>query len=147
MTESQFGAQSMSKFEKQNPISMETIPRILALPVAIELIETLKSTHGELMFHQSGGCCDGSQPMCFQKGEFRVGYSDVCLGEIEGVEFWMAKDQYNYWKHTQLILDVTNGRGSSFSLEIPLGKRFIIQSRVFEDAELPNLAPLRFLID
>lgn len=126
---------------------METIPRILALPAAVELIAELKQRHGELMFHQSGGCCDGSQPMCFEKGEFRLGYSDVCIGEVEGVEFWMAKDQFEYWKHTQLILDVTNGRGSSFSLEIPLGKRFFIHSKVFEDHQIAQLTALRFLPD
>lgn len=91
------------------------------------------------MFHQSGGCCDGSQPMCFEKGEFKLGSSDVCLGEVEGFEFWMSNDQFEYWKHTQLILDVTSGRGSSFSLEIPFGKRFIIQSRLFTDEEFLEL--------
>lgn len=126
---------------------MKTIPRVIALPAAIELIAALKKQHGKLMFHQSGGCCDGSQPMCFEEGEFRVGYSDVCIGKVEGVDFWMAKDQFEYWKHTQLMLDVTNGRGSSFSLEIPLGKRFFIQSKVFEADELPQLEELRFLED
>lgn len=95
------------------------------------------------MFHQSGGCCDGSQPMCFPKGEFRVGGNDVCLGNITGCDFWMSADQFEYWKHTQLTLDVTPGRGSSFSLEIPLGKRFIIQSRVFTEDEMSQLTPIR----
>lgn len=126
---------------------MENTARIIANEAAKSLIEELRAVHGELMFHQSGGCCDGSQPMCFQKGEFRLGYSDVCLGKVEGVEFWMAKDQFEYWKHTQLCLDVTNGRGSSFSLEIPLGKRFIIQSRLFTDDEMMRLEPLGFLLD
>lgn len=129
-----------------NSLRMMT-PRIIATLEALALIAELKSLHGPLMFHQSGGCCDGSQPMCFQKGEFRIGYSDVCLGEIVGIEFWMAKDQFAFWEHTQLILDVTNGRGSSFSLEIPLGKRFFIQSRVFEALELTELVPVRFLED
>ncbi|MFN8393103.1 MAG: DUF779 domain-containing protein [Bacteroidia bacterium] len=124
-----------------------TIPRIVATPEALDLIDELRSKHGPLMFHQSGGCCDGSQPMCFAKGEFRVGYSDVCLGLVDGIEFWMSKDQFAYWKHTQLILDVTNGRGSSFSLEIPLGKRFFIRSRVFTDEEMLHLEELRFLVD
>ena len=123
------------------------ISRILITPDADELIKQLKTQHGPLMFHQSGGCCDGSQPMCFQKGEFRVGSSDVCLGIIADCEFWMSKDQFEYWKHTQLTMDVTNGRGSSFSLEIPLGKRFIIQSRLFTDSEIENLSPVWFCED
>lgn len=114
--------------------------RVVATEKALELIARLKSMHGELMFHQSGGCCDGSQPMCFQKGEFRTGDSDVLLGEVDGCPFYMSKDQYEYWKHTQLILDVSPGRGSSFSLEIPLGVRFIIQSRIFTDEELASLS-------
>ncbi len=123
------------------------IPRITATPEALDLIDELTALHGKLMFHQSGGCCDGSQPMCFQKGEFKVGYSDVCLGLVAGIEFWMSKDQFSYWKHTQLILDVTNGRGASFSLEIPLGKRFLIRSRMFEEDELLQLDALRYLVD
>lgn len=94
------------------------------------------------MFHQSGGCCDGSQPMCFAAGEFKVGGSDVCLGEIAGCNFYMGADQFEYWKHTQLVLNVTPGRGSSFSLEIPLGVRFYIQSKLFTDDELEQLTPL-----
>ena len=94
------------------------------------------------MFHQSGGCCDGSQPMCFADGEFKVGNSDVCLGEVEGCKFYMGSDQFEYWKHTQLILNVTPGRGSSFSLEIPLGVRFFIESRLFTDEELNQLEEL-----
>lgn len=97
------------------------------------------------MFHLSGGCCDGSQPMCFPEGEFRTGGSDVCLGLVEECKFYMARDQFEYLKHTQLILDVTPGRGSSFSLEIPLGFRFFIRSRLFTDVELERLKPL--LID
>ena len=92
------------------------IPRILISPEAQQLIAQLKQQHGTLMFHQSGGCCDGSQPMCFEKGEFRVGNSDVCLGIVDDCEFWMSKDQFEYWKHTQLTMHVTDGRGSSFSL-------------------------------
>lgn len=82
------------------------------------------------MFHQSGGCCDGSAPMCFARGEFRVGESDVKLGEVHGQPFYMAKDQFEYWQHTHLTIDVVPGRGSSFSLEIPLGVRFVIRSRL-----------------
>ena len=113
--------------------------RVIATDKAIELIERLKQQHGPLMFHQSGGCCDGSQPMCFEAGEFRTGNSDVLLGEVAGCPFYMNRDQFEYWKHTQLILDVTAGRGSSFSLEIPLGVRFLTRSRVFSDEELKGL--------
>ncbi len=118
------------------------IQRIITTAVARELIATLKALHGPLMFHQSGGCCDGSQPMCFAEGEFKTGNSDVCLGEIEGCKFYMAADQFEYWKHTQLVLNVTSGRGSSFSLEIPLGLRFFIESRLFSDEEMQQLVPL-----
>lgn len=118
------------------------IPRIVTTPESVELINRLRALHGPLMFHQSGGCCDGSQPMCFQEGEFKTGGSDVCLGEIEGCKFYMSADQFEYWKHTQLILCVTPGRGSSFSLEIPLGVRFFIRSRVFNDVEMSDLVPL-----
>ncbi len=117
-------------------------PRVLVTEKAKDLIRNLKSIHGELMFHQSGGCCDGSQPMCFEKGEFLIGSNDVCLGEIEGCKFYMAADQFEYWQHTQLTLDVTPGRGSSFSLEIPLGLRFIIHSKLFTEAEIEDLQPL-----
>ncbi|MEI7526252.1 MAG: DUF779 domain-containing protein, partial [Mariniphaga sp.] len=90
------------------------------------------------------GCCDGSQPMCFEKGEFKVGNSDVCLGIIEDCEFWMSKDQFEYWKYTQLNIGITRGRGSSFSLEIPMGVRFITQSRIYSSEELEQLTPLTF---
>jgi hypothetical protein len=119
------------------------VPRILISPAATEWVSKLKARYGELMFHQSGGCCDGSQPMCFEKGDFKVGGSDVCLGEVEGCEFFMSRDQFEYWQYTQLTLDVTKGRGSSFSLEIPYGIRFIIRSRVFSEAELGDLVPVR----
>ena len=116
-----------------------SIPRVIVTDKAVELINTLKQKHGPLMFHQSGGCCDGSQPMCFEENEFKTGDSDVLMGEVEGCKFYMHRDQFEYWKHTQLILDVTRGRGSSFSLEIPLGVRFFIQSRVFTEEELQEL--------
>ncbi|MDR3681198.1 MAG: DUF779 domain-containing protein [Flavipsychrobacter sp.] len=109
--------------------------RVLITTEAKALIDTLRAIHGPLMFHQSGGCCDGSQPMCFEKGEFKTGDSDICLGVVHGCEFWMARDQFEYWQHTQLTVDVVKGRGSSFSLEIPLGYRFITRSRVFTDEE------------
>ncbi len=116
-----------------------SISRIISTDKAAELIVKLEEMHGPLMFHQSGGCCDGSQPMCFSEGEFKTGSSDVCLGIVNGCRFYMGKDQFEYWQHTQLILDVTPGRGSSFSLEIPLGVRFHIRSRVFTDEELGEL--------
>jgi len=127
-----------------NFLIMEQIPRVLATEAAAELIDTIRAKHGPLMFHQSGGCCDGSQPMCFEKGDFKVGGSDVCLGTVYNCEFWMAKDQFEYWQYSELTLDVTPGRGSSFSLEIPLGFRFLIRSRIFKDEELPALTPLRY---
>ena len=104
----------------------------------------LKQSHGELMFHQSGGCCDGSSPMCYEKGDFKTGGSDVCLGMVEDCEFWMGKDQFEYWKYSQLTLDVTQGRGSSFSIEIPLGYRFLVRSRLFTDEELYLLEDVSF---
>ena len=116
-----------------------SISRIISTDKAAELIVKLEEMHGPLMFHQSGGCCDGSQPMCFSEGEFKTGSSDVCLGIVNGCRFYMSKDQFEYWRHTQLILDVTPGRGSSFSLEIPLGVRFHIRSRVFTEEEMAEL--------
>lgn len=121
---------------------MALTQRIKITPATQVLIERLKKLHGPLMFHQSGGCCDGSAPMCFEEGEFRVGSNDVCLGIVDGCKFYMSADQFEYWKHTQLTLDVSPGRGSSFSLEIPLGVRFCIQSKLFTDEELENLQPL-----
>lgn len=117
--------------------------RIIATEDAISLINELRHKHGPLMFHQSGGCCDGSQPMCFPDGEFKTGASDVCLGDVDGCKFYMSGDQFEYWKHTQLILDVIKGRGSSFSLEIPLGVRFHIRSRVFSDQEIAGLETIQ----
>lgn len=118
------------------------VERVTATDKAKELIDQLREKHGPLMFHQSGGCCDGSQPMCFEDGEFRVGDSDILLGNVHGCNFYMSRDQYTYWKHTHLTLDVTPGRGSSFSLEIPLGLRFIIQSRLFTEQETEQMAAL-----
>lgn len=114
---------------------------------AIALVKELQGRYGELMFHQSGGCCDGSQPMCFVKGDFKLGYSDVCLGVVEGCEFWMSRDQFEYWQHTHLTLNAIDGRGASFSLEIPLGKRFMIESRLFTEEERNDLEPLRYIED
>ncbi len=123
------------------------VQRVTISAEAIAVVNELKIKFGELMFHQSGGCCDGSQPMCFEKGDFKVGNSDVCIGTIEGCEFWMSKDQFEYWKYTQLYIHISKGRGSSFSLEIPMGLRFLTQSRLFTDEELMDLSPLNFLED
>jgi uncharacterized protein (DUF779 family) len=121
---------------------MISTARISATPEAIKIINQLRQEHGELMFHQSGGCCDGSQPMCFEKGEFKVGSNDVYLGDVEGCGFFMSSDQFEYWKHTKLTMDIVPGRGSSFSLEIPLGLRFIIRSRLFTEEEITSLTPV-----
>lgn len=115
------------------------VKKILITEAAIDVIDQLKDRFGPLMFHQSGGCCDGSSPMCFEDGDFKIGDSDILLGHIYGCPFYMSKDQYEYWKHTQLTLDVTPGRGSSFSLEIPMGVRFLIRSRLFTMEELETL--------
>lgn len=116
------------------------VNRVTATDEALILINTLKEVHGDLMFHQSGGCCDGSSPMCYPRDEFRTGEVDVLLGEIGDTPFYMSKDQYEYWKHTQLIIDAVNGRGGMFSLEGPEGKRFLTRSRVFTDEERAELA-------
>ncbi|KAK0356466.1 MAG: DUF779 domain-containing protein [Sphingobium yanoikuyae] len=110
--------------------------RILATPAADALIARLTDQHGPLMFHQSGGCCDGSAPMCFPRGEFRVGPQDVLLGHVAGdVPVWIGAAQFEYWRHTQVTIDVVPGRGAGMSLESPEGQRFIVRSRVFTDAE------------
>ncbi|MDR5592044.1 DUF779 domain-containing protein [Christiangramia sp. SM2212] len=110
---------------------------------AVEVIDKLRERHGELMFHQSGGCCDGSSPMCLEKGDLLLNETDIWLGNIHGCEFFMNQDQFEYWKHTHLTVDVTKGRGSSFSLEIPLGLRFVVKSRMFKSEELENLPSIK----
>jgi uncharacterized protein (DUF779 family) len=114
-------------------------PRVGVTDAARQLIEELKSQYGPIMFHQSGGCCDGSSPMCYPRGEFLVGDSDVQLGEVDGEPFYMSKSQFEYWKHTQLTLDVVPGRGGMFSLDNAEGVRFLIRSRIFDDAEIRDL--------
>ena len=116
------------------------VSRVSVTPAAQALIERLRAQHGPLMFHQSGGCCDGSAPMCYPAGEFRVGASDVKLGEIGGAPFYMSAAQFEYWKHTQLIIDVVPGRGGMFSLEGPEGLRVLTRSRLFTDDEIAALA-------
>ncbi len=114
---------------------MTTVPRVLATDAALDWIVRLRAKHGALMFHQSGGCCDGSSPMCYPDGELLVGEGDVRLGEIGGCPFYMSAAQFEYWKHTQLIIDVVPGRGGMFSLEGPEGVRFLTRSRLFGDEE------------
>ncbi len=113
--------------------------RVLLTEKAAALIARLKAQYGPLMFHQSGGCCDGSTPMCFAAGEFRVGAQDVLLGEIAGCKFYIGAAQFEYWRHTQLIIDVVPGRGAGFTLEAPEGVRFLTRSRVFTDDEVAEL--------
>ena len=113
----------------------DTVAQVVATDAALALIEELKGRHGDLMFHQSGGCCDGSAPMCFAQGDFILGDNDVHLGDIGGAPFYISESQYEYWCHTQLIIDVVPGRGGMFSLEGPTGKRFLTRSRFYEDAE------------
>jgi len=118
------------------------VERLSVTDKAKAVIDELREKHGELMFHQSGGCCDGSSPMCFAKGEFLIGSRDLCLGEIHGCNFYMASDQFEYYKNMHINIDVTEGRGSSFSLEIPLGVRFMAVSRLLEDDEISNIRPV-----
>ena len=114
-------------------------PRVETTSAADDLLRKLTATHGPLMFHQSGGCCDGSAPMCYPAGEFRVGGADVLLGELvvagieQPIKVWISLEQFEYWKHTHITIDVVPGRGSGFSLEAPEGFRFMIRSRLFSD--------------
>ena len=114
--------------------------RVLITDAAAAMVEKLTGQHGPLVFHQSGGCCDGSAPMCYPAGEFRVGGQDVRLGEIAGCAFYIGAAQFEYWRHTQLIIDVVPGRGAGFSVEAPEGVRFLTRSRVFSDEEAAELA-------
>ncbi|MDR2012612.1 MAG: DUF779 domain-containing protein [Rhodanobacter sp.] len=116
-----------------------TPQQVIATPAAIALIGELCAEHGDILFHQSGGCCDGSSPMCYPCAEFLIGDNDVHLGEIGRVPFYISKPQFEYWKHTQLIIDVVAGRGGMFSLENGRGVRFLVRSRLFEDAEIDAL--------
>jgi len=119
--------------------SFKMTQRVLITKEAVRVVNSLKKEHGPLMFHQSGGCCDGSSPMCFPKGELMLNETDVLLGNIAGCDFHMSRDQFEYWKHTQLTVDIVEGRGSSFSLEIPLGLRFVIKSKLFNENQLNEL--------
>ncbi|MEU5690367.1 DUF779 domain-containing protein [Actinosynnema sp. NPDC020468] len=118
------------------------MPRLAVTPEAADVIRGLRAEHGELMFHQSGGCCDGSAPMCYLAGEFRTGASDVHLGDLDvgeaSVPVWMSAAQFEYWRHTHLTIDVVPGRGAGFSLEAPLGVRFLTRSRLLTDEEVAS---------
>jgi hypothetical protein len=121
---------------QKSPYSMQ---RVSITPEARKVIDQLRELHGDLIFHQSGGCCDGSSPMCFPEGELFLDESDVLLGEVHDCPFYMSEFQYAYWKHTHLTLDVVPGRGASFSAEIPLGLRFVIRSRLLTEEEQAQL--------
>jgi uncharacterized protein (DUF779 family) len=120
----------------------QAVERVLATDAALDLIATLAGENGPILFHQSGGCCDGSSPMCYPESDFMTGDSDVRLGEIGGVPFFMSRSQFEYWKHTQIIIDVVPGKGGMFSLENGRGVRFLSRSRVFADDEIGQLAPV-----
>ncbi|HUN93764.1 MAG TPA: DUF779 domain-containing protein [Burkholderiaceae bacterium] len=126
----------------ETPASGVTPTRVSATPAALDLIARLQAQHGDLLFHQSGGCCDGSAPMCFGRGEFLIGDSDVQLGEIGGQPFYMSRSQFEYWQHTHLIIDAVPGNGGMFSLERPTGLRFLTRSRLFSDEEWKALPPV-----
>jgi uncharacterized protein len=133
----------------QSPPSPGSVERVAVTEAAAAMLTQLRAQHGELMFHQSGGCCDGSSPMCYPDGDFLTGDADVHLGDLRvggvggagdggepfRVPVWMSRSQFEYWKHTHLTIDVVPGRGAGFSLEAPEGVRFLIRSRVFSDAE------------
>ena len=116
-----------------------SVERVSITDAAAKIVDQLRVKHGNLMFHQSGGCCDGSMPMCFKEGSFLIGRRDICLGNIHGCNFYMASDQFEYYKNMHICIDVVEGRGSSFSLEIPLGVRFMAVSTLFSDDELREL--------
>jgi uncharacterized protein (DUF779 family) len=113
--------------------------QVVATPKAAALMQRLSAKHGPLMFHQSGGCCDGSSPMCYPQGEFMVGDSDVLVATLDGAPFYISRSQFEYWKHTQIVLDVVPGMGGMFSLENGEGVRFLIRARVFTDEEIAAL--------
>ncbi|MFT5533036.1 MAG: hypothetical protein ACI8WM_001440 [Burkholderiaceae bacterium] len=119
-------------------MTTDQVQRVIATDSAHAFLATLKEKYGKLMFFQSGGCCDGSSPLCYAQGEFQVSDDDVYLGSLDGTPFFMGHDQFAYWKHTQLIIDVVAGMGGMFSLDNGTGKRFLTRSRLFTDAE--NLA-------
>lgn len=117
----------------------DKVSRVDATDEARALIRKLEQEHGALLFHQSGGCCDGSAPMCYPRDEFKIGQRDVYLGDVEGCPVYIGGQQYEKWKHTHLTLDAVEGRGAGFSLEAPEGKRFLTRSRLLTDEELAEL--------
>jgi uncharacterized protein (DUF779 family) len=138
----------MADSENGRPATPDEAPqgveRVAVTPEAAQMLRRLREQHGPLMFHQSGGCCDGSSPMCYPDGEFLTGDSDVHLGDLdvdgaETVPVWMSREQYEYWSHTHLTIDIVPGRGAGFSLEGPTGFRFLIRSRLFSDEEALQL--------
>ncbi len=120
----------------------QPVVRVTATPAALDLIAALRAEYGPILFHQSGGCCDGSAPMCYPVDDYIVGERDVNLGTIGGAQVFINRDQFEYWKHTQLIIDVVPGRGGMFSLENGRNKRFLTRGRVFTDEEVEALAPV-----
>ncbi len=132
-TSSRMGSNSMKADKTDTP------PRVIATPAALELIAEIQRDHPDILFHQSGGCCDGSSPMCYPAGDFKVGHQDVRLGEIAGVSVYISGPQFSVWRHTQLILDVVRGRGGMFSLDNGRERRFLTRSRIFSDDELTAL--------
>lgn len=133
----------MSYDVRSSDVSGAAPARVDVTPDAAALLVRLRDKHGELMFHQSGGCCDGSSPMCYPDGDFITGDADIHLGDLAvssggspfTVPVWMSRNQFEYWKHTHLTIDVVPGRGAGFSVEAPEGVRFLIRSRLFTDAE------------
>lgn len=113
--------------------------RVVFTQRAIDLVRELKAQHGPLIFHLSGGCCEGSAPMCFRRSDFRAGARDVLLGMVEGCPFYVGPEQFDYWASCELTIDVTTGGGDSFSLEAAEDVRFIVRSRLFSDAEIEAL--------
>src|SRR5450830_917426 len=118
------------------------LARVIATDAALQLITQLRARHGPLMFFQSGGCCDGSTPMCYPAGEFNLSDSDVYLGNLAGAPFYMGIEQFAYWEHTQLIIDVVEGNGGMFSLDNGTGRRFLTRSRLFTDEEFEQLSQI-----
>lgn len=123
-----------------SPKGSPMLERVIVTPKAAELVNYLKDEFGALLFHQSGGCCEGTAPMCFRRSDFRIGANDVFLGAIEGCPFYIGAATFQYFAFTQLIIDVTDGGGDSFSLEAPEGVRFITRSRLFTDEEASELS-------
>ena len=121
------------------PVLHPELPRVLGTPEAIAYLQKLQTQHGALLFFQSGGCCDGSAPLCYAQSDFQISDHDILLGDINGAPFYMSPEQFEYWKHTQLIIDLVDGMGGMFSLDNGSGKRFLTRSRLFTDSEYRQL--------